>query len=32
LQDRVTIEFKLSRLDGAFDKIGSIGMFEQGRT
>jgi cyclopropane-fatty-acyl-phospholipid synthase len=30
LQDRVTIEFKdYSRLDGAFDKIASIGMFEQ---
>ena len=30
LQDRITIEFKdYSRLDGAFDKIASIGMFEQ---
>ena len=29
LQDRVTIELKdYSRLDGAFDKIASIGMFE----
>ncbi len=29
LQDRVTIEFKdYSRLDGEFDKIASIGMFE----
>jgi cyclopropane-fatty-acyl-phospholipid synthase len=29
LQDRVTFEFKdYSRLDGAFDKIASIGMFE----
>jgi cyclopropane-fatty-acyl-phospholipid synthase len=30
LQDRITIEFKdYSLLDGAFDKIASIGMFEQ---
>ena len=29
LQDRVTIELKdYSRLDGSFDKIASIGMFE----
>ncbi len=29
LQDRVTIEFKdYSRLDGEFDKIASVGMFE----
>jgi len=29
LQDRVTFEFKdYSRLDGAFDKVASIGMFE----